>query len=58
MPFLRRFVFITAILDLVSKLRVLLRNPDLPLKPLLLVVQLTDAVLEQLGLFQNELVKV
>jgi len=43
-------VFIAAVLDLVSELRMFLRNPDLLLQPLFLVVQFTQTVLEHLSL--------
>lgn len=49
-PVHHRTVLISAILDLIGELRVLLSNPDLFLQPLLLVVQLTQAILQHLCL--------
>ena len=45
-PFHHCVVLISSWLDLIGELRMLLRNPDLFLQPLLFVVQLTEAVLE------------
>lgn len=46
-------VFIATVLDLVSELRMFLRNPDLLLQPLFLVVQFTQTVLEHLSLTEH-----
>ena len=55
MPVHESLIFVTPVLYLVREFRVLLSNFYLPLQALLLVVELAEAILEQLRLNKNKI---